>query len=179
VSRIGKKPIEIPDGVTVKISKGLISVSGPKGSLERKLLKDMQVEQSEGKLFVRRPDDDRRSRAQQGLLRALIANMVTGVDKGFEKALEISGVGYRAEMTGKNVTFHLGYSHKIDVPIPDKIEVVVDKPTHVIVRGVDRELVGQVAAKIRSLRKPDPYKVKGITYEGERILKKAGKKAIG
>jgi large subunit ribosomal protein L6 len=179
VSRIGKKPIEIPSGVTVNIDGSMITVKGPKGVLERSILSGVSVEMEDGKVHVRRPADDRRSRSKQGLLRSLIANMVTGVDKGFERALEINGVGYKAELQGKSVVLYLGYSHKIEVAIPDQIEVQVEKATRVVVRGVDREVVGQVAAKIRALKKPDPYKAKGITYEGERILRKAGKKAIG
>lgn len=179
MSRIGKKPIDIPDGVKVSVQGSQVSVVGPKGTLSRQVLSGVSVDLKDGKIFIRRSGDDRRSRAKQGLIRALVANMVTGVDKGFERALLISGVGYRAEMSGKNVVFHLGYSHKIEVQIPDKIEVIVDPPTRVLVKGIDREAVGQLAAKIRSLRKPDPYKAKGITYEGERILRKAGKKTIG
>ena len=178
MSRIGKKPIDVPDGVKVSVQGNKISVVGPKGSLERQVLSGVSVDLEDGKVIVRRLADDRRSRAKQGLIRALVANMVTGVDKGFERALLISGVGYRAEMSGKNVVFHLGYSHKIEISIPEKIEVVVDPATRVLVKGIDREAVGLLAAKIRSLRKPDPYKAKGITYEGERILRKAGKKTI-
>jgi len=178
VSRIGKKPIDVPDGVKVSIQGSKVSVVGPKGTLEREVLPGVSVKMEEGKVVVSRLADDRHSRAKQGLIRSLVANMVTGVDKGFERALLISGVGYRAEMSGKKVVFHLGYSHKIEVPIPEKIEVIVNPPTRVLVKGIDREAVGQLAAKIRSLRKPDPYKAKGITYEGERILRKAGKKTI-
>lgn len=179
MSRIGKKPIEIPDGVTVKVGDETVTVSGPKGTLERPRLAGIGLELSENKLQVTREKDDRDGRAKQGLLRALLANMVTGVSKGFERALEINGVGYRAEKSGNGITMFLGFSHKVDLKIPEGIEVVIDKPTHMVVKGIDREKVGQVAAKIRSLRRPDPYKAKGITYEGERILRKVGKKAIG
>jgi len=178
VSRIGKKPIDVPDGVKVSVQGSKISVVGPKGSLERQVIPGVSVDVEDGKVIVRRLEDDRRGRAKQGLIRALVANMVTGVNKGFERALLISGVGYRAEMNGNKVVFHLGYSHKIEIPIPEKIEVIVNPPTRVLVKGIDCEAVGQLAAKIRSLRKPDPYKAKGITYEGERILRKAGKKTI-
>ena len=179
VSRIGKKPIEVPDGVTVTVGEKTVTVKGPKGKLERLLLAGIQLKLSENNLQVIREKDDRDSRAKQGLLRALVANMVTGVSKGFERALVISGVGYRAEKTGNDITMFLGFSHKVEVTIPDGIEVLIDKPTHLVVKGIDREKVGQVAAKIRSLRRPDPYKAKGIIYEGERILRKVGKKAIG
>jgi large subunit ribosomal protein L6 len=178
VSRIGKKPIEIPDGVTVNVGEETVAVKGPKGTLEKRLLAGIQLQLSENKLQVTREKDDRDGRSKQGLLRALIANMVTGVSKGFERGLEISGVGYRAEKTGDAVTLFLGFSHKVEIKIPEGIEIVIDKPTHVVVKGIDREKVGQVAAKIRSLRRPDPYKAKGIIYEGERILRKVGKKAI-
>ncbi len=179
MSRIGKKPIEIPDGVKVNIDQGKISVTGPKGTLERLIPQGVSLEMNEATLKVIRPDDARRSRAQQGLLRALVANMVTGVSKGFERGLLINGVGYRAEKTGSKITFHLGFSHKVEMEIPSQLDIVIAKPTEIMVKGIDRELVGQVAAKIRSLRKADPYKAKGITYQGEKILRKAGKKAIG
>jgi large subunit ribosomal protein L6 len=179
VSRIGKKPIDVPDGVKIAVQGSQVSVEGPKGKLTQGLVPGITVAVEENKILVKRPDNHRQSRANQGLIRALLANMVAGVSKGFERILEISGVGYRAETSGKKLTMVLGYSHKVEIDIPDGLDVSVDKNTRITVRGTDRQLVGQVAAKIRSARNPDPYKAKGITYEGERILRKAGKKAVG
>lgn len=179
MSRIGKKPIVIPQGVKVSVGDQQVSVEGPKGSLSRGIVPGITVAVEDAAVVVRRPDNQRQSRAKQGLMRALIANMVKGVDKGFERALEISGVGYRAETSGDKIVLHLGYSHLVELPIPSGIEIQVEKNTKVVVRGIDNQLVGQVASKIRDARRPDPYKAKGVTYEGERILRKAGKKAVG
>ncbi len=178
VSRIGKKPVILPRGVKVTADAERILVDGPKGKLSQPLVKGVQVQVEGSTVTVSRENDNRSSRANQGLIRALLANMVQGVDKGFERVLEISGVGYRAEMSGKQLTLLLGYSHPVVYIIPDDIDVSVEKNTRVIVRGIDRQRVGQMAAKIRSTKIPDPYKIKGILYEGERIKKKAGKKAV-
>ena len=179
MSLIGKKPIVIPEGVKVAIAGNLVSAQGPKGKLEQKVISGIAVAVEEGKVFVRRGDNQRQSRARQGLVRALVANMVKGVHEGFQKVLEINGVGYRAEMSGKQLILSLGFSHRVEYPIPDGVDVAIEKNTRITVSGIDRQTVGQFAAKIRVVRYPDPYKSKGITYEGERILKKAGKKAIG
>jgi len=179
VSRIGKKPIDVPDGVKVNISGDLVTVEGPKGKMTQTVVPGIQVALENGQIKVSRPDNQRQSRANQGLIRALLANMVTGVNTGFSKTLEISGVGYRAELSGKTLSLHLGYSDKRVIQVPDKVDVVVDKGERITVSGVDRQEVGQIAAKIRASKIPDPYKAKGVTYEGERILRKAGKKAVG
>lgn len=179
MSRIGKKPIVIPEGVKVAIAGSLVSAEGPKGKLEQKVISGIAVAVEEGKILVRRGDNQRQSRARQGLVRALVANMVKGVHEGFQKVLEISGVGYRAETSGKQLVLNLGFSHRVEYPIPDGVDVAIEKNTRITVSGIDRQKVGQFAAKIRVVRDPDPYKSKGITYAGERILKKAGKKAIG
>jgi large subunit ribosomal protein L6 len=168
----------LPRGVKVTADAERILVDGPKGKLSQPLVKGVQVQVEGSTVTVSRENDNRSSRANQGLIRALLANMVQGVDKGFERVLEISGVGYRAEMSGKQLTLLLGYSHPVVYIIPDDIDVSVEKNTRVIVRGIDRQRVGQMAAKIRSTKIPDPYKIKGILYEGERIKKKAGKKAV-
>jgi large subunit ribosomal protein L6 len=179
VSRIGKKPIVIPDGVKVAVANNLVTAEGPKGKLEQGVISGITVAVEEGKVFVRRGDNQRQSRAKQGLVRALVANMVQGVHQGFEKILSISGVGYRAEVSGKSLTMHLGFSHRVEFKIPEGVDVTIEKNTRILVRGIERQTVGQFAAQIRAVRDPDPYKAKGITYEGERILRKAGKKAIG
>jgi large subunit ribosomal protein L6 len=175
MSRIGKLPIEIPQGVKINISDAVISVTGPKGALSRKLMEGVQIEQTEKTLSVRREDDSIKSRSIHGLTRTLINNMVTGVTKGFETALEINGVGYRAEAKGDVLNLTLGYSHPINFQLPKGIVVEVEKMTKVLVKGIDKELVGQTAAKIRSFRGPEPYKGKGIRYANEAILRKAGK----
>lgn len=179
MSRIGKKPIVIPDGVKVAVANNLVSAEGPQGKLEQGIIPGISVAVEEGKIFVRRGDNQRQSRAKQGLVRALVANMVRGVHQGFEKVLSISGVGYRAEISGKTLTLHLGFSHRVEFAIPEGVAVTIDKNTRISVKGIERQTVGQFAAQIRATRDPDPYKAKGITYEGERILRKAGKKAIG
>lgn len=179
MSRIGKKPIVIPEGVKVAIADNLVSAEGPKGKLEQKVISGVAIAVEEGKVFVRRGDNQRQSRARQGLARALVANMVKGVHEGFQKVLEINGVGYRAETSGKQLVLSLGFSHRVEYLIPDGVDVAIEKNTRITISGIDRQTVGQFAAKIRTVRDPDPYKNKGIKYEGERILKKAGKKAIG
>lgn len=175
MSRIGKLPIEIPKGVKITYSEPCIKVEGPMGTLSRDVMAGVALELSETSVVVKRADDGIKSRSAHGLTRTLINNMVTGVTKGFETALEISGVGYRAEMKGNVLNLSLGYSHPINFELPSGINVEVDKMTKVLVKGIDKELVGQVAAKIRGFRGPEPYKGKGIKYAGETILRKAGK----
>jgi large subunit ribosomal protein L6 len=177
MSRIGRKPISVPEAVTVEIAPGLVAVKGPKGALAQPLSTDMKVEQSDGTLTVARPTDRGEHRALHGLTRSLIANMVEGVTDGFEKRLEIQGVGYRAQLKGKNLEMALGYSHPVSIDAPDGIEFEVPQPTEIIVRGIDKQLVGQVAADIRKRRPPEPYKGKGIRYRGEHVARKVGKRA--
>ena len=173
MSRIGRKPIPVPSGVKVEISTGAVEVQGPKGKLQVPLPPGIRFEQKDGALVALRQTEEHR--ALHGLARALVANAVHGVTQGFKKELDIVGVGYRAEVKGKNVVFSLGYSHPIEFPIPEGIQIAVDKQTHVVVSGADKRLVGQVAADMRALRPPDPYKQKGIRLTGERLKKKAGK----
>jgi large subunit ribosomal protein L6 len=177
MSRIGNKSIEVPSGVTVEVQDSAVVVKGPKGTLRVPIPSGIQVAKQDGRLLTRR-DSDQQS-ALHGLARSLLANAVAGVIKGFEKHLDIVGIGYRAEIKGKAVAFSIGYSHPVDFPIPDGISVTVEKQTHVVVSGADKHQVGQVAAEIRRLRPPDPYKNKGIRYTGERLKKKAGKAATG
>ncbi|MGE5281239.1 MAG: 50S ribosomal protein L6 [Chloroflexota bacterium] len=177
MSRIGRKPISVPDGVTVEVGPGRVSVKGPKGELDQTLSTEMKVEQSEGVVTVARPTDRGEHRALHGLTRSLIANMVEGVTNGFEKRLEIQGVGYRAQLKGKNLELALGYSHPVAVEAPEGIDFEVPQPTEIIVRGIDKQLVGQVAADIRKRRPPEPYKGKGIRYRGEYVARKVGKRA--
>jgi large subunit ribosomal protein L6 len=176
MSRIGNKIIEVPAGVTVDPKETAVLVKGPKGSLRVELPKGIRFEKKDGRLLAHRESDEQA--ALHGLARSLVANAVRGVSQGFEKHLDIVGIGYRAEVKGKSVSFALGYSHPIEFPIPDGLTITVDKQTHIVVQGSDRRLVGQVAAEIRSLRPPDPYKNKGIRYTGERLKKKVGK-AVG
>ena len=175
MSRIGKLPIEVPKGVKITFNNPLIQVDGPKGSLSRSIMEGVELELSETRIIVTRTNDSIESRSAHGLTRTLVNNMVTGVTKGFETALEISGVGYRAEVKGEVLNLSLGYSHPINFQLPKGITVEVDKMTKVLVKGIDKELVGQVSAKIRAFRGPEPYKGKGIKYTGETILRKAGK----
>jgi len=177
VSRVGKKPIPLPEGIEFKREGNTVTVKGPKGELKREIHPQIQTEVENGEIVVKRPSDNKMYRALHGLYRSLIANMVEGVAKGFEKKLEIRGVGYRAEMRGNRLTLHLGYSHPIVFVPPEEIKVECENPTSIKVSGIDKELVGQVAAKIRSFRKPEPYKGKGIRYEGEYVREKAGKTA--
>jgi large subunit ribosomal protein L6 len=173
MSRIGKKTIEMPNGVTVVSEASTVTVKGPKGSLKVPLPRGIQVEKQDGHLSVRRENDEQA--ALHGLARSLLANAVVGVSKGFERHLDIVGIGYRAEVKGKTLMFALGYSHPIEFPIPEGLTISVEKQTHIVVAGVDKREVGQVAAEIRALRPPDPYKNKGIRYTGERLRKKVGK----
>jgi large subunit ribosomal protein L6 len=173
MSRIGNKPIPVPSGVKIGIAGDKIDVQGPKGKLSIAVPNGISFEQKDGVLNVKRAADDHR--AVHGLARALVANAVTGVTAGFKKELDIVGVGYRAELKGKAVSFALGKSHPIEFPIPEGIQIAVDKQTHLIVSGADKAQVGQVAADLRSLRPPDPYKQKGVRITGERLKKKAGK----
>ncbi len=177
VSRIGKAPIPIPEGVTVEIKKNVVKAKGPKGELEQKVDPSISVKIENGQIVLTRPTDNQHHRALHGLYRSLVANIVNGVSTGFSKRLEIIGVGYRAEKKGKAVVFNLGYSHPIVLIPPDGIEITIDTPTNLTVSGSDKQLVGQVAAKIRSFRPPEPYKGKGIRYAGEMIRRKAGKSA--
>jgi large subunit ribosomal protein L6 len=177
MSRIGRKPIELPEAVTVEIGPGRIAVKGPKGELDQRFSPEMKVEQADSEVTVERPTDRGEHRALHGLTRSLIANMVEGVTDGFEKRLEIQGVGYRAQLKGRNLEMALGYSHAIAVEPPEGIEFEVPQPTEVVVRGIDKQLVGQVAADIRKRRPPEPYKGKGIRYRGEYVARKVGKRA--
>ncbi|CAN5838905.1 50S ribosomal protein L6 [soil metagenome] len=176
MSRIGKAPVTIPTGVEVQIGGNDVTVTGPKGTLSRTLPAAISVSQADGQLTFTRPDDERENRALHGLVRSLVNNMVIGVTDGFRKELEIVGVGYRAQAQGSHgIRLALGFSHPVDVEAPSGITFEVPQPTQVIVTGIDKEVVGQVAADIRSIRKPEPYKGKGVRYAGEHVLRKAGK----
>jgi large subunit ribosomal protein L6 len=177
MSRIGKMPIEVPAGVTISLAPGRVTVNGPKGELSQAVSPAMKIEQSNGTLTVERPTDRGEHRALHGLTRSLIANMVEGVTNGFEKRLEIQGVGYRARLQGNALELALGYSHPVSVSAPEGIEFEVPQPTEVIVRGIDKQLVGEIAARIRKQRPPEPYKGKGIRYAGEHVRRKVGKRA--
>ena len=178
MSRIGKTPIDIPQGVDVKIDGSVVTVKGKLGQLQRSFEASMKINVEDGKILVSRPDDTRESRSLHGLTRTLISNMVTGVNKGFFKTLLIEGVGYKVVAKGKGLEFALGYSHSIKLDPPDGISFQTAKPTELKVEGFDKQLVGQVAADIRKLRKPEPYKGKGIRYSDERVRRKAGKAAV-
>ncbi|KUP95653.1 50S ribosomal protein L6 [Thermobifida cellulosilytica] len=175
MSRIGRLPISVPKGVEVTIDGQDVKVKGPKGELKHTVARPITVTLEDGQVKVSRSDDSPQTRSLHGLTRALIANLIEGTSKGFTKTLEISGVGYRVQAKGQNLEFSLGYSHPVIVEPPEGITFRVEKPTLLHVEGIDKQLVGQVAANIRSLRKPDPYKAKGIRYQGERIRRKAGK----
>jgi len=176
MSRIGKKPVSIPAGVQIKIDGSHVTVKGPKGELKRTFVDVISVAQDGDELKVTRPDDQRETRALHGLTRALLNNMVEGVTKGFKKTMVVEGVGYRAEMTGKNLMLYLGYSHPIMIAPPDGIAIVADpKAKTISVEGIDKEKVGEVSAEIRALRPPEPYKGKGIRYDNEIVRRKAGK----
>ncbi len=175
MSRIGKLPIQLPDKVEVTIEPGLVKVKGPKGELQQEIHPQMIVEKEGNTIIVKRPNDEKQFRALHGLTRTLINNLVVGVSEGFKKTLVIEGVGYRVEKKNKGILLHLGYSHPIYFIPPDVIQIDVPNQTTIVVSGIDKVLVGQVAAKIRSFRKPEPYKGKGIRYEGEVIRRKAGK----
>lgn len=175
MSRIGKQPIVIPAGVTVTVENNLVTVKGPKGELTRQINKDMILEQEAGQLLVSRPSDNKTHRSLHGLSRTLIANMVTGVTAGFTKTLEIVGVGYRAAKAGNNVNMTLGFSHPVVIEPPAGITLDVPAPNRIVISGINKESVGAIAANIRSLREPEPYKGKGIKYEGEYVRRKVGK----
>ncbi|WP_321971688.1 50S ribosomal protein L6 [Paratractidigestivibacter sp.] len=177
MSRIGKKPVVVPAGVTVAIDNTTVTVKGPKGELTRTFSELLTIKQEGEELLVERNDESVASNAQQGLTRTLIDNMVVGVSQGFEKKLELTGVGYRAALKGKDLDLSLGYSHPVVYPAPENIEFVVPDNTHITVKGISKEQVGQVAAEIRMKRPPEPYKGKGIHYEGEHIRRKLGKAA--
>jgi large subunit ribosomal protein L6 len=177
VSRIGRKPIELPSGVTVTIAPGRVDVSGPLGALSQVVPQRMKIEQEEGRVVVTRPTDRGDDRALHGLTRTLVANMVEGVAKGFSKQLEIQGVGYRATLKGKDLELAVGYSHAVVIKPRDGIDFEVPAPTQVIVKGTDKQKVGQTAAEIRAVRPPEPYKGKGIRYVGEHVRRKVGKRA--
>src|SRR6188472_2749217 len=177
MSRIGKKPIDVPSTVTVTVEPEVVRVAGPRGNLEERKNRSIDVVQEDGELLVRRPTDRAEHRALHGLTRSLVANMVEGVTAGFQKTLEIQGVGYRAQLKGKDLELALGYSHPVPVKAPDGIEFEVPQPTRVIVKGISKQAVGEVAAFIRKQRPPEPYKGKGIRYEGEYVARKVGKRA--
>jgi len=178
MSRVGRSPIAVPGGVTVTLDAGNVTVAGPQGTLTRLLPGAITVRQEDSTLLVERPDDERHNRALHGLTRSLVANMVTGVTAGFSKELEIVGVGYRATARGPaSLELALGFSHPVAVDAPEGVTFEVPTPTRIVVKGIDKEKVGQVAADIRKLRKPEPYKGKGIRYAGERVIRKAGKAA--
>ena len=177
MSRIGRKPVPVPESVTVELAPGQVAVKGPKGELSQRLSPEMKVEQGDGAITVQRPTDRGEHRALHGLTRSLIANMVEGVTDGFEKRLDIQGVGYRAQLKGKSLELALGFSHPVSVEPPAGIEFEVPQPTEVVVRGIDKQLVGQVAANVRKQRPPEPYKGKGIRYRDEHVARKVGKRA--
>ena len=177
MSRIGKQPIELPSGVNVAISPGRVQVNGPLGELSQNVPARMQIEQDDGSLVVKRPTERGDDRALHGLTRSLIANMVEGVTKGFEKRLEIQGVGYRAALRGTALELSVGYSHVVVIDAPEGITFEVPVQTEILVKGIDKQLVGEIAAEIRDVRKPEPYKGKGIRYQGEYVRRKVGKRA--
>jgi large subunit ribosomal protein L6 len=177
MSRIGRKPVPVPDAVSVEIGEGDIAVKGPKGELRQVLSPEMKIEQEDGNVTVSRPTNRGEHRALHGLTRSLIANMVEGVTDGFEKRLEIQGVGYRAALKGKKLELALGYSHPVAIDAPEGIDFEVPQPTEIVIKGIDKQLVGQVAADIRKRRPPEPYKGKGIRYKDEQVLRKVGKRA--
>lgn len=176
MSRIGKKPIELPKGVEVTLNGQEVSVKGPKGSLSLTIAEPITIaKEGENTLVLTRPDDERNSRALHGLSRTLVANMIEGVTKGYEKKLELVGVGYRVAAKGKDLEFALGFSHPVHVPAPEGISFAVENPTNFSVQGIDKQLVGEVAANIRKIRKPEPYKGKGVRYADEKVRRKQGK----
>jgi large subunit ribosomal protein L6 len=177
MSRIGRTPVPVPTGVEITVEGREITVKGPKGTLERRLPGDISVRQDGAEIIVERPDDERENRALHGLVRSLVNNMVLGVSQEFSKELEIIGVGYRANMQGSTLDLALGFSHPVRVDAPDGISFEVPAPNRIVVRGIDKEKVGQVAADIRAIRKPEPYKGKGVRYLGEYVARKAGKTA--
>jgi large subunit ribosomal protein L6 len=177
MSRIGKLPIPVPTGVDVFIEPEVVRVKGPKGELEQRVSREMQVEQDNGTIVVTRPTDRGEHRALHGLTRSLIFNMVHGVTEGYEKRLLIQGVGYRAALRGRDIELAVGYSHPVQIKAPDGIDFEVPVPTQIVVRGIDKQAVGEIAARIRKVRPPEPYKGKGIRYDGEYVARKVGKRA--
>ncbi len=177
MSRIGRLPIQVPSGVDVDIEPGLVRVKGPKGALSQTVSRDMSFEREDSQLVVKRPTDRKDHRALHGLTRTLVYNMVVGVTEGFEKRLEIQGVGYRAQLKGNTLELALGYSHPVRIDAPEGIEFEVPLPTQVVVRGIDKQAVGEVAARVRKMRPPEPYKGKGVRYAGEHVARKVGKRA--
>ena len=177
MSRIGKKPIPVPEGVAISIETELVRVNGPRGELTERVPRDIEITQENGELLVKRPTDRAEHRALHGLTRSLVANMVEGVTVGFTKTLEIQGVGYRAQLKGRDLELALGYSHPVPIKAPEGIEFEVPQPTRIIVKGNDKQVVGEIAAIIRKQRPPEPYKGKGIRYQGEYVARKVGKRA--
>src|SRR6059036_528429 len=177
MSRIGRKPIPVPDGVTVTVEPEVVHVTGPRGALSERKNRDIAIEQNDGQLLVTRPTDRAEHRALHGLTRSLVANMVEGVTSGFTKTLEIQGVGYRAQLKGRDLELALGYSHPVPIKAPEGITFEVPQPTRVVVKGISKQLVGEVAAYVRKQRPPEPYKGKGIRYQGEYVARKVGKRA--
>ena len=177
MSRIGRQPIPIPESVTVRVEPDRVDVKGPKGELSERIPRDIEVVQEDGQLLVRRPTNRGEHRALHGLTRSLVANMVIGVTDGYAKTLEIQGVGYRAQKRGSDLELALGFSHPVPIKAPDGIEFEVPQPARIVVRGISKQLVGEVAANIRKQRPPEPYKGKGIRYEGEYVARKVGKRA--
>jgi large subunit ribosomal protein L6 len=175
MSRVGNQPIELPQGVEVKVDGDLVRVKGPKGELERRVRPEVAVKLEDGQVVVTRSSDQKQHRAYHGLTRALIANMVEGVSQGYRKALEIVGVGYRADKRGSSLVLNVGYSHEVEYPEPEGVSLTTPSQTQIVVEGIDKQKVGQVAAELRAVRPPEPYKGKGIRYEGEQIRRKAGK----
>jgi len=179
MSRVGKQPVPVPQGVEITIDGSAVGVKGPKGELSGSFDPVLSIELSDGSIVVTRPIDEARQRAMHGLTRTLIANMVEGVTNGFEKTLEIHGVGYRVQQRGKNIEIAAGFSHPVNFVAPDGIELACEGPTVLHIRGIDKQLVGETAARIRRVRPPEPYKGKGIRYRGEQVRRKAGKAAAG
>lgn len=179
MSRIGRMPITVPSGVDVKVADNLVTVKGPKGTLSQQFSKELEIKLEDGVLTVARPSDDKKHRSLHGLTRTLINNMIEGVVNGYSKTLEIDGVGYRVAKQGKNVVMNLGFSHQVTVPETDDIQLEVPQPNQIIVKGIDKQKVGQYAAEIREKRPPEPYKGKGIHYLGEHIIRKEGKAGKG
>jgi large subunit ribosomal protein L6 len=177
VSRIGNQPIPVPSGVQIAVEPERVRVNGPKGELEERISRDMSVRQQDDVLVVKRPSERAEHRALHGLTRSLIANMVQGVSEGFERRLEIQGVGYRAALKGKSIELSVGFSHTVTIQAPDGIEFEVPAPTQIVVKGISKQAVGEIAAQIRKVRPPEPYKGKGIRYEGEYVARKVGKRA--
>ena len=176
MSRIGKRPVAVPSGITANVSGQTVKVKGPKGALEVVLHDDVSVKLEEGRIKIDPRNETKRARSQWGTSRTLVANLIAGVSKGFEQKLEINGVGYRAAVQGKNLQLALGYSHDVVYPIPEGITILTPKPVEIVISGIDRQKVGQVAAEIREFRPPEPYKGKGVKYANERIFRKEGKK---